>query len=116
MDKIFCNVHMLRVPCSWTGSIQMKSNMTFIRGTRCIKKKKDNFKNGGEVKRLKGCTLALSMANENVLKLKIYEMLTFLALYLAVYCNFDNLFKMSLEVPKIYIYIYSPKKVTHNFD
>ena len=53
----FCNVHLFRVLCSWTGSVQMKSSMTFIRGNRCTEK--DDFKNDGEVKRLKECALAL---------------------------------------------------------
>ena len=35
-------------------------------------------------------------------ELKIYEKLTFLALNLAVYCNFYIFFKMSLKVPQIY--------------
>ena len=38
----------------------MKSSMTFIRGNRCIDREKDIFfENGGEVKRLKECVLAL---------------------------------------------------------
>ena len=49
----FCNFNLFRVPLSWTGSIQMKSIMTFIRGYRCIYREKDIFKNGREVKRLK---------------------------------------------------------------
>ena len=57
--RYFCNVHLFRVPRSWTGSVQMKSSMTFIRGNRCIDREKDNFKSS-EVKRLKGCALALS--------------------------------------------------------
>ena len=48
---VFGNVHLFRVPRSWTGSVQMKSNMTFIRGNRCIEREKDNFKSR-EVKRL----------------------------------------------------------------
>ena len=63
VDKIFCNVHLFLVPLSWTaGSVQMKSSMTFIRGTSntCIEREKDIFKNGREVKRLKECALALS--------------------------------------------------------
>ena len=56
---IFCNVRLFRVPRSWTGSVQMKSSMTFIRGNRCIDREKDNFKSR-EVKRLKECALALS--------------------------------------------------------
>ena len=37
MDKIFCNVHLfVKATRSWTGSGQMKSSMTFIRGNRCI--------------------------------------------------------------------------------
>ena len=50
VDKIFCNVHLLCVPRSWTGSVQMKSSMTFIRGNRFIEREKDNF-NSREVKR-----------------------------------------------------------------
>ena len=60
VDKIFfCNVHLLRVPRSWTGNVQMKSSMIFIRGNRCIEGEKDKFKSR-EVKRLKECALALS--------------------------------------------------------
>ena len=58
MGKIFCNVHLFRVPRSWTGSVQMKSSMIFIRGNKCIEREKDNFKSR-EVKRLKECVLAL---------------------------------------------------------
>ena len=50
---------MFRVPRSWTGSVQMKSSMAFIRGNRCIDREKDTFKSR-EVKRLKECALALS--------------------------------------------------------
>ena len=58
--RFFCNVHLFRVPRSWTGSVQIKSSMTFIRGSsRCIEK--DNFKSR-EVKRLKECALALKYA------------------------------------------------------
>ena len=60
VDKIFCNVHLFRVPLSWTGSVRMKSSMTFIRGNRCIEREEDIFKFGREVKRLKKCALALS--------------------------------------------------------
>ena len=60
VDKIFCNVRLFRVPRSWTGSVQVKSSMTFIRCNRCIEREKDNFKNR-EVKRFKECALALSM-------------------------------------------------------
>ena len=59
MNKIFCNVHLFRVPRRWTGSVQMKSNISFIRGKRCIVREKDNFKSR-EVKRLKECALALN--------------------------------------------------------
>ena len=38
VDKIFCNVHLFRVPLSWTGGVQMKSSMTVIRGNRCIER------------------------------------------------------------------------------
>ena len=48
-----------RVPRSCSGSVQMKSNMTFIRGNRCIEREKDNFKSR-EVKCLNGCALALT--------------------------------------------------------
>ena len=44
VDKNFCNVHLFRVPRSWTGSVQMKSSMAFIRGNRCIEREKDTFK------------------------------------------------------------------------
>ena len=60
VDKIFCNVHLFRVPRSLTGIVQMKSIMTFIRGNRCIMREKDNFKSR-EVKRLKECALAFSI-------------------------------------------------------
>ena len=32
MNTFFCNVHLFRVPSSWTDSVQMKSRLTFIRG------------------------------------------------------------------------------------
>ena len=57
--RFFCNVHLFRVPRSWTGSVQMKSSITFIRGNRCIEREKYNFKSR-EVKRLKECALALN--------------------------------------------------------
>ena len=56
----FCNVHLFRVPHSWTGNVQMKSSMTFIRGYRWIEREKDTFKNCREVKCLKECVLALT--------------------------------------------------------
>ena len=40
LDKIFKYVHLLRVPCSWTGSVQMKSSMTFIRDNWCIERER----------------------------------------------------------------------------
>ena len=40
VDKIFCNVHLFRVLRSWTGSVQMKSSMTFIRGNRYIERER----------------------------------------------------------------------------
>ena len=39
VDNFFCNVHFFRVPRTWTGRVQMKSNMTFIRGNMCIERK-----------------------------------------------------------------------------
>ena len=36
LDNIFCNVHLFRVPRSWTGTVQIQSSMTFIRGNGCI--------------------------------------------------------------------------------
>ena len=57
--RCFCNVDLFRVARSWTGGVQMKSSMTFIRGNRCIDREKDTFKSH-EVKRLKECALALS--------------------------------------------------------
>ena len=48
-----------RVPRRWTGSVQMKSSMTFIRGNRCIEREKVNFKSH-EVKRLNECAQALN--------------------------------------------------------
>ena len=59
VDIFYGNVHLFCVPGSWTVSVQIKSSMTFIRGNSCIKREKDNLKNGGQVKRLKECTLAL---------------------------------------------------------
>ena len=66
MDRIltwtrffFCNDHLFCVPRSLTGSVQMKSSMTFIPGNRCIEREKDTFKSR-EVKRLKECALALT--------------------------------------------------------
>ena len=59
VDTIFCNVHLFRVPRSWTDNVQIKSSMTFIRGIRCVKREKDYFKSR-EVKRLKECALALT--------------------------------------------------------
>ena len=58
--RIFCNIHLFRVHRSWTGSVQMKSSMTFIRCNRCIEREreKDTFKSR-EVKCLKECALAL---------------------------------------------------------
>ena len=56
VDLIFCNDHLFRIPLSWTGSVQ---SMTFIGDYRCIKREKDIFKNGREVKRLMECSLAL---------------------------------------------------------
>ena len=38
--RFFCNVHLFRVPQGWTGSFQMKSSMTFIRGNRCIERER----------------------------------------------------------------------------
>ena len=43
MDNIFRNVHLFRVPRSWTGSVQMKSSMTFIRGYMCIERERKIF-------------------------------------------------------------------------
>ena len=60
--RFFCNVHLFRVPHSWTGSIQMKSGMTFIRGNRCIEREKDNFKSR-EVKHLREFAQAVSIKN-----------------------------------------------------
>ena len=40
VDKNFCNVLFYRVPHNWTGSVQMKSSMTFIRGNRCIERER----------------------------------------------------------------------------
>ena len=39
--RFFCNVHLFRVPRSWTGSVQMKSSMAFIRGNRRIKRERE---------------------------------------------------------------------------
>ena len=38
--RFFCNAYLFRVPRSWTGSVQMKSSMTFIRGNRCIERER----------------------------------------------------------------------------
>ena len=59
VDKIFCYVHLFRIPLSWNDSVQIKSSMSFIRGYRCIEREKDNFKSR-KVKRLKECALALN--------------------------------------------------------
>ena len=67
VDKIFFNVHFFRVPRSWTGSVQMKSSMTFIRGKRCIEREKDNFKSH-EIKRVNECALALSSVKRQCLR------------------------------------------------
>ena len=48
----FCNFRLFRVPRSWTGSIQMKSSLTFIRGNMWIEREKDTFLNDGVAKRL----------------------------------------------------------------
>ena len=61
--RFFCNVHLFRVPRSWTGSVQMKSSMPFIRGYRCREREIYNFKSR-KVKRSKDCALALSALNE----------------------------------------------------
>ena len=60
VNKMFCNVYLFRVPQSWTGSIQMKSSMTFIRGNRCIEREKYVFKNSRECKCFKECALAVT--------------------------------------------------------
>ena len=76
INKICCNIHLFCVPRSWTGSFQQKSSLTFIRGTRCIEKEKDHFKNGGEVKRLNECTLALNFTRFTylwILQLTYYQ-------------------------------------------
>ena len=59
----FCNFHLFRVPRSWTGSVQMKSSMTFFRCNRCLGREKDNFKSR-KVNRLKECALALKCNSE----------------------------------------------------
>ena len=59
--RFFCNVHLFRVPRSWTGSVQMKSSMTFIQGNRCIER--ERYFKSREVKRLKECALALRSLN-----------------------------------------------------
>ena len=40
VDKTFCNGHLFHVPRSWTGSVQLKSSMTVIRGNRCIERER----------------------------------------------------------------------------
>ena len=52
--RFFCNIYFFRVPRSWTGSVEMKTSMIFIRGNRCIERK-IIFKI-----RLKECALALN--------------------------------------------------------
>ena len=71
--RIFCNVHLFRVPRSWTGSVHMKSSMTFILGNGCIEREKNTF-NSREVKRLKECALTLNLNDDNL------KMATFLKL------------------------------------
>ena len=39
-DKIFFSFCLFCVPRTWTGRIQMKSSMTFIRGDMCIEIKR----------------------------------------------------------------------------
>ena len=40
LNNFFCgNAHLFYVPRSWTGSVQMKSSITFIRGNMCIERK-----------------------------------------------------------------------------
>ena len=59
MGKFFFrNVHLFRVPSSWSDSVQMKSSITLIRGNMCIEGEKDRFKSR-EVKRLKECALGI---------------------------------------------------------
>ena len=61
---LFCNVHLFRVSRSWTGGVQMKSSMTFLRGNRCKEREREKYKfyNGREVKHLKKWALALSFS------------------------------------------------------
>ena len=47
------NVHLFRVPRGWTGSVQLKSSMPFIRSNRCIYTEKDYFINGETFKRVR---------------------------------------------------------------
>ena len=39
--RFLCNAYLFRIPRSWTGSVQMKSSMTFIRGNRCIERERE---------------------------------------------------------------------------
>ena len=40
VERFNCNVRLVRFPRSWTGSVQIKSSMTFIRGNRCIERER----------------------------------------------------------------------------
>ena len=55
--RLFCNIHFIRVPRSWTGSVQMKSSMTFIRVKGAQRERKIILK--AAKKRLKECALPL---------------------------------------------------------
>ena len=39
-EQDFVNVHLIRIPRSWAGSVQIKSSMTLIRGNRCIERER----------------------------------------------------------------------------
>ena len=40
LTRLFCNVHLFRVPHSWTDSVQMKPSMAFIQGNMCIERER----------------------------------------------------------------------------
>ena len=81
--RIFCIVHLFRVPRSLTGSVQMKSNMIFIRGNRCIEKEKFTIKTV-KFKRLKDCAQALTI---NMLPNKETTLLEISAVYAYYTCD-----------------------------
>ena len=54
--------------CTYAQEVNTILNlcMTFIRCIGCLERKKNNFKNGGEVIRLKECALAFTKDNDSI--------------------------------------------------